>query len=112
MNETPFKIVFWINENKIYTKSESMHIGVVNDIGLHFWTLALGIIYHGDKIGISAFDSGNILKMFEIQKYWKKISQTDGYLHSKIYCLILDLLCTAVLGTIFFRFVSALKLVS
>ena len=110
MNETPFKIVFCINENKIYTKSENL--GVVLDIGLHFWTLALGIIYHGDKIGTSAFDSGNIFKMFEIQKYWKKISQTDGYLHSKIYCLILDLLCTAVLGTIFFRFVSALKLVS
>ena len=110
MNETPFKIVFCINENKIYTKSENL--GVVNDIGLHIWTLALRGIYHGDKIGISAFDSGNILKMFEIQKYWKKISQTDEYLHSKIYCLILDLLCTAVLGTIFFRFVSALKLVS
>ena len=110
MNETPFKIVFCINETKIYTKSENL--GAVNDIGLHVWTLALGGIYHGDKIGISAFDSGNILKMFEIQKYWKKISQTDGYLHSKMYCLILDLLCTAVLGTIFFRFVSALKLVT
>ena len=38
MNETPKKI-FWINETKIYTKSD---LGVVNYIGLHVWTLALG----------------------------------------------------------------------
>ena len=45
---------------------------------------------------------GNILNMFEIQKCRNKISQKDGYLHSKISCLTLDLLCTAVLGSIFF----------
>ena len=56
-------------------------------------------------------DSGNILIMLESQKYWNLISQQDGYLHSKIHSLTLDLLCTAALGTIFFRFVSALKLV-
>ena len=78
------------------------NLKIVNYIGLHVWTLALGGIYHGDKIGIFAFDSGNILTMFEIQKYWNKISQTDGYLHSKIHCLIFDILCTAVLRTIFF----------
>ena len=96
MNETPFEIIFFINETKIYTKSENL--GVVNYIGLHVWTLALGGIYHGDKIEISAFNSGNILNMFEIQKYWNKISQTDVYLHCKICCLILDLICTAFFG--------------
>ena len=33
MDETPVKIIFWINETKIYTKSEGL--GVVNYIGLH-----------------------------------------------------------------------------
>ena len=33
MNETPLKIFFWINETKIYTKSEDQ--GVVNYIGFH-----------------------------------------------------------------------------
>ena len=33
MNKTPFKTIFWINETKIYTKSEGL--GVVNYIGLH-----------------------------------------------------------------------------
>ena len=42
--------MFWINETKIYIKSEDL--GVVNYIGLHIWTLAVGGIYHGDKIGI------------------------------------------------------------
>ena len=27
-------------------------LGVVNYIGLHVWTLALGSIYHGDKFDI------------------------------------------------------------
>ena len=56
-------------------------------------------------------DSGNALNMFEIQKYWNKIFQKDEYVHSKIHCLTLDLLCTAESGKIFFLFVSALKLV-
>ena len=73
MDDTRFKIFFWINENGIYTQSEDQ--GVVNYIDLHIWTLALGGIYHGDKIGIFAFVSGNILNMFDIQKYWSKISQ-------------------------------------
>ena len=85
---------------KIYTKSKTQ--SVVNYIGFHVSTVVLGDIYHGDKIGIFSFDSSNILNMFEIQKYWNKISQTDGYLHSKIHCLILDILCTAVFETIFF----------
>ena len=56
--------------------------------------------------------SGNILNMFETQKYWNKISQKVGYLHSKIHCLTLDLLCTTVSRTIFFLgFISPLKLV-
>ena len=84
MNETP-KITFWINKAKVYTKSED--VGVANYIGLHIWTLAQGGIYHGYKIGMFAFDSGNILNIFEIQKYWNKISQTRRYLHSKIDCL-------------------------
>ena len=110
MNEAPFKIFFWINETKIDTKAEDQV--VVSYKGLHIWTLALGVMYHGDKIRIFAFDSGNILNMFEIQKYWRKISETDDYFHSKIYCLTLDLLYTAVLGTIsFFQFVSTLNLV-
>ena len=102
--------ICWINETKIDTKSGDLV--VVSYIGLHIWTPALGVIYHGDKIGIFAFDRGNILNLFEVQKYWRKISQTDDYLHSKIYCLTLDLFCTAILGTIsFFRFVSAMNLV-
>ena len=48
---------------------------------------------------------GNILNMFEIRKYWNKISQKDGYLHSKIHCLTLSLLCNVALGTL--RFFSA-----
>ena len=51
---------------------------------------------------INLFDRGNILNMSKIQKCQNKISEKDGYLHSKIHCLTLDLLCTAVLGTIFF----------
>ena len=73
MDDTPFKIFFWINGNEIYTQSEDQ--GVVNYIGLHVWALALRGIYHEDKIGIFAFASGNILNMFDIQKYWSKISQ-------------------------------------
>ena len=61
---------------------------------------------------IYLLDSGNILNMFEIQKCWNKISQKDRYLYSKIHWLALDLLCTAVLGTIFFQLVFSLKLVS
>ena len=34
MNETTFKTMFWINQAKIYTKSEDL--SVVNYIGLHF----------------------------------------------------------------------------
>ena len=30
-------------------------LGVVNDIGLHVWTLALGGIYNGDKFDIFAW---------------------------------------------------------
>ena len=30
-------------------------LGVVNYIALHFWKLALGSIYHGDKFGIFAW---------------------------------------------------------
>ena len=30
-------------------------LDVVNKIGLHFWTLALGGIYHGDKFDIFAW---------------------------------------------------------
>ena len=102
-----FKKFFWIKESKIYTKSENL--GAINYIGLHVWTLALGGIYHGDKIEIFTFDSGNILNMFQIQKYWYKISQTDGYLHSKMHCLILDLLSTTILGTIFFSICFCLE---
>ena len=51
---------------------------------------------------IYLLDNGNMLNMFEIQKYGNKISQKDGYLHSKMHCLTLDIICTAVLGTIFF----------
>ena len=77
-------------------------LGVTNYIGLHVWALGLGGIYHGDTNSIYLLDSGNILNMLEIQKCRNKISQKDGHLHSKIHCLTLDLLCTAVLGTIFF----------
>ena len=35
--------MFWINETKIYTKSEDL--GVANYMGLHVLTLALGGIY-------------------------------------------------------------------
>ena len=48
-----FKITFWINETKIYTKSEDLV--VVNNIGLNIWTLAVGGTHHGDKIGIFAW---------------------------------------------------------
>ena len=51
---------------------------------------------------IYLLDSGNILNMFEIQKCRNKISQKDGYLHSKMHRLTLDLLYTSVLATIFF----------
>ena len=60
-------------------------------MGLHVWTLALGGLYHGDKFGI-LLHSGNISNMFEIHTCWNKISQKDGYLHSKMHCLKLDLL--------------------
>ena len=49
MNETPFKITFWINETKTYTKPEDL--GIVDYIGL----LGLYSIEHGDsKIEIFA----------------------------------------------------------
>ena len=48
MNETPFKIMFWLNATKIYTKSEDL--GIVNYIGLHVWGAC-----HGDNIGIFAW---------------------------------------------------------
>ena len=51
---------------------------------------------------IYLLESGNTLNMFEIQYCLNKISQKDGYLHSKINGLTLDLLCTAVMGTIYF----------
>ena len=51
---------------------------------------------------IYLLDSGNILNMFEIQKCRNKIPQKDGYLHSKMHCLTLDLLYTTALATIFF----------
>ena len=49
---------------KIYTKSKNL--SVVNYIGFHVSTVALGGIYHGGKIGIFSFNSSNILNMFEI----------------------------------------------
>ena len=50
MNQKPFKIIFWINETKIYTKSEGL--AAVNYIALHAWTLGLGGIKHRGKVGI------------------------------------------------------------
>ena len=100
MSETPFKIIVSINQTKIYKNLKILVLSIV--IALHVRTLALGGIYHGDKIGIFAFYSGTISKMFEIKKYWNKISQTDWYLHFRIHCLTLDLFCFAVLGTSFF----------
>ena len=84
-------------------------LGVVNYIDLHVWTLALGGIHHRDKFDTFAWQS-NILNMFEIQKCWNKISQKDRYLHSKIHCLTLGLLCTAALGTVFFSVYFFLKI--
>ena len=55
--------MFWINETKFSTKSEGL--GAVNYIGFHVWTLALGGIQHGDKIGILAWQ----WEYFEIQKW-------------------------------------------
>ena len=49
-------------------------------------------------------DSGTTLNMLEIQKYWNKTFQKDGHLHSKIHWLTLNLVSTAVLGTIFLAF--------
>ena len=46
MNETPFKMIFLINEIKIYTKSEG--IDVANDIDFHVLTLALGLFLPWD----------------------------------------------------------------
>ena len=86
------------------------YLGVVNYIGFHLWTLARGGIYHGEKCDISAW-LWKYFEWFGIQKCWNKMYQKDGYLHSKIHCLTLVLLCTAVLVTIFFRFDSALKLI-
>ena len=51
-DEWPFKIFFWINKTKSYTGSESLV--VANYVCLHVWTLALGGICYGDKIGIFA----------------------------------------------------------
>ena len=42
MDEKPSKTLFWINEVKIYSKSEDL--GIVNYIGLHVCTLALGLL--------------------------------------------------------------------
>ena len=58
-------------------------------------------------------DSGNILNMFEIQIYRNKISQKDGYLHSKLHCLlnIGPTLHCSIGDDNIFRFASALKLV-
>ena len=86
-------------------------LGVVNYIGLHVWTLALGGIYHGDKFDVFAW----LVILWICLRFRNvkinEISQKDGYLHSKMHCLTLDLHCTAILGTIFFRFISSLKLV-
>ena len=52
----------------------------------------------------------NICLTVAIQKYWNEIFQEDGYLHSKMHCLTLDLLFPAALEKkYFFRFVFALK---
>ena len=48
--------------------------------------------------------------MIEVQKYWNKISQRDGYFHSKIRCVTLDLLCTVVLGTTICAVCSCLEI--
>ena len=111
MNETPFKIIFWSNETKIYTNSEDL--GVVNYIFLHVWTLALEGIYHGDKIGIFALDSGNILNMFEIQKYWNKFFSCRWLFEFQNTLINIGptLYCT-IGNDIFLWCVSALKLVS
>ena len=56
------EIIFWINYNKIYTKSEGL--GVVNSIGLHGWTLALG----GMKTKlVYLLDSGNNLRFKNVE---------------------------------------------
>ena len=48
--------MFWINETKFSTKSEGL--GADNYIGFHVWTLALGGIQHGDKIGNTCLTVG------------------------------------------------------
>ena len=45
-------MIFWINETKIYTKSEDLD--VVNYTGLHVGILALEGIQHGNNIAIFA----------------------------------------------------------
>ena len=67
-------------------------------------------------------DSGNNLNMLKIQKFEdseilkQNISERSVFSFYisifKLHCLTLDLPCTAKLGTIFFRFVSAFKLIS
>ena len=94
---------FWINDTNVYTKSEGLD--VVNYIGLHIWTV--GGVQNGGKLEY-LLDSGNILNMFEIQKYCDKTSQKDEHLHSKIHCTYPALQYGELY---FYRFVSALKLV-
>ena len=50
-------------------------------------------------------DNGNNLRFENIE------TKHFGYFDFKMQCLTLDQLCTAVLGVIFFRFASVLKLV-
>ena len=53
MNETPFKIFFFFfGQMRLASIQQLEDLGVVNYIGFHVWTLALGGIYHGDKFDI------------------------------------------------------------
>ena len=112
MNEISFKIHFLDKKTSTYTTTWRLRCIQLHRLALLNTSARMYMyIYILETNVIYILDSGNILNMFEIKKCWNKISQKDRYWHSKIHCLALDLLCAAVLGTIFFRLVYFLKLV-
>ena len=75
MNETHlFKLFFWINKTKTYTKSDGQDF--VSCIGLPIWTLELGSKYHENKIEI--FSICLRFRNIEIE-YIRKKSYTNTF---------------------------------
>ena len=89
-----------IKNVKNYTKSEGQD--VVNYIGFLAWILALeGRI--GDIIGIFSYQWKRFQCVWDSETSINKIYQKDKYSSSKMQCFTLGLLCSTVLGMMFFK---------